>query len=131
MGTRMTDSAVRLGLVFSVSAMLGLACEGGDLATNSGAGEQAIVDQTSAATAASGPCDIYAAAGTPCVAAYSMVRTLSKAYTGPLYQVRRGAGLPNTGTGGTTQDIGAKGGFADAAAQDAFGGTSTCTVSKL
>ena len=36
-----------------------------------------------------GPCDIYAAAGTPCVAAHSTTRALYAAYTGPLYQVKR------------------------------------------
>ena len=42
-----------------------------------------------AAQAASLPCDIYAAAGTPCVAAHSTVRALFASYNGPLYQVRR------------------------------------------
>ncbi|MBN1608173.1 MAG: hypothetical protein JW940_16185 [Polyangiaceae bacterium] len=83
------------------------------------------------APAVIGPCDIYAEGSTPCVAAYSMVRVLSSAYSGPLYQVRKGGGSENTGSGGTTQDIGAVEGFADAAAQDAFCGTDTCTVSKL
>src|SRR6266545_2924545 len=36
-----------------------------------------------------GPCDIYAFAGTPCVAAHSTTRALYAAYDGPLYQVRR------------------------------------------
>ncbi len=35
------------------------------------------------------PCDIYGAAGTPCVAAHSTVRALFAAYNGPLYQVTR------------------------------------------
>jgi hypothetical protein len=81
-----------------------------------------------------GPCDIYAAGNTPCVAAYSPVRRLSSTYSGPLYQVRRGApnALQNTGTGGETLDIGAlPSGFADAAAQTVFCGTQTCTVSVL
>jgi non-reducing end alpha-L-arabinofuranosidase len=39
--------------------------------------------------ATQGPCDIYAAAGTPCVAAHSTTRALFAAYSGPLYQVRR------------------------------------------
>jgi non-reducing end alpha-L-arabinofuranosidase len=80
-----------------------------------------------------GPCDIYAAASpaTPCVAAYSTVRVLRSAYTGPLYQVRKGGPDPNTGSGGMTQDIGSVAGFADAAAQNTFCGTSICTVSIL
>ena len=36
-----------------------------------------------------GPCDIYAAAGTPCVAAHSSIRALYASYNGPLYQVMR------------------------------------------
>src|SRR6188474_267271 len=36
-----------------------------------------------------GPCDIYAAAGNPCVAAHSTTRALYAAYNGPLYQVLR------------------------------------------
>lgn len=35
------------------------------------------------------PCDIYAAGGTPCVAAHSTTRALYASYDGPLYQVRR------------------------------------------
>jgi hypothetical protein len=91
------------------------------------------VDQLSlTAKAASLPCDVYAAANTPCVAAYSMVRALSSNYTGPLYQVRSGSSASNTGTGGTTKDIGVKAdGYADSAAQDAFCGGTYCTVSKL
>ena len=75
------------------------------------------------------PCDIYAAANTPCVAAYSTVRLVSSKYRGPLYQVRKGG--RNTGTGGTTRDIAAVDGFADAAAQDAFCADEVCTVSRL
>ncbi|MBN1653522.1 MAG: hypothetical protein JXA30_07070 [Deltaproteobacteria bacterium] len=78
-----------------------------------------------------GPCDIYAASSpaTPCVAAYSTVRRLSSAYSGPLYQVRKGG--DKRGTGGRLQDIGMIDGFADGTAQDAFCGTDTCTVSIL
>ena len=36
-----------------------------------------------------GPCDIYVAAGDPCVAAHSTTRALYAAYNGPLYQVLR------------------------------------------
>jgi hypothetical protein len=36
-----------------------------------------------------GPCDIYAAAGQPCVAAHSTTRALYASYNGPLYQVLR------------------------------------------
>src|SRR5690348_6315495 len=42
-----------------------------------------------APAAASLPCDLYAAGGTPCVAAHSTTRALYASYNGPLYQVRR------------------------------------------
>jgi non-reducing end alpha-L-arabinofuranosidase len=72
------------------------------------------------------PCDIYAAGGTPCVAAHSMVRALYAAYDGPLYQVKRTAD-------GKTLDIKplAPGGFADAAAQDSFLAGKAGTVSII
>jgi non-reducing end alpha-L-arabinofuranosidase len=72
-----------------------------------------------------GPCDIYAADGGPCVAAHSTVRALYGSYSGPLYQVRKADCTP--------ADIGvlAPGGFADSAAQDAFCGSSACTISMI
>jgi len=78
-----------------------------------------------------GPCDIYGTT-TPCVAAYSMARALSSKYTGPLYQVRKDSSSTNIGTGGSTMDIGmTSDGYGDSAAQDAFCGATTCTVSVL
>tara|TARA_B110001452_G_scaffold194059_1_gene164029 strand:+ start:401 stop:1450 length:1050 start_codon:yes stop_codon:yes gene_type:complete len=72
-----------------------------------------------------GPCDIYKAGGTPCVAAHSLTRPLYAAFTGALYQVLRTSDSK-------TLDIGvAASGFADAAAQDAFCGTSACTVHAI
>src|SRR6187549_347591 len=61
-----------------------------------------------------GPCDIYAAAANPCVAAHSTTRALYAAYNGPLYQVLRQSD-------GKTLDIGVvqagadSGGYANAA----------------
>lgn len=61
-----------------------------------------------------GPCDIYENFGTECVAAHSTTRKLYSKYDGPLYQVVRESD-------GKTLDIGTiDGGYADAAAQDAF-----------
>ena len=61
-----------------------------------------------------GPCDIYEKFGTECVAAHSTTRKLYSKYDGPLYQVVRQSD-------GKTLDIGTiDGGYADAAAQDAF-----------
>jgi hypothetical protein len=84
-------------------------------------------------TAASGPCDILTAAGNTCVAAHSTVRVLRAAYTGPLYQVCKGASAPgpNSCPGGMTKDIGSVAGYADAATQDAFCAGGTCTISII
>lgn len=72
------------------------------------------------------PCDIYAAANTPCVAAHSTVRALYAAYDGPLYQVRRASDK-------TTKDVpvSGPGGFADTSVQDSFCNGTTCTISIL
>jgi non-reducing end alpha-L-arabinofuranosidase len=79
------------------------------------------------APAAAGlPCDIYAAAGTPCVAAHSTTRALVASYAGALYQVRRS-------NDNTTRDIGvlSAGGAADAAAQDTFCAGTTCVITAV
>jgi len=61
-----------------------------------------------------------------------MVRALTKTYTGPLYQVRKDSSTRNTGSGGSTTDIKMlPDGYADSAAQDAFCGSTVCTVSLL
>jgi hypothetical protein len=72
------------------------------------------------------PCDIYASAGTPCVAAHSTTRALYSAYNGPLYQVKRASDAK-------TADIGtlAAGGYANAAAQDTFCAGTTCTITEI
>jgi hypothetical protein len=88
----------------------------------------------SSGTRTQGPCDIYAASSpaTLCAAAYSTIRGLSMTYTGALYQVRSGSSSMNTGSGGTTKDIGMTAdGFADTATQDTFCSGSTCTFSIL
>jgi hypothetical protein len=81
-----------------------------------------------------GPCDIYAAAGAPCVAAHSTTRALYASYNGPLYQVLRQSD-------GKTLDIGVvqpvaspepdAGGYADAAAQDAFCANTYCWITTI
>src|SRR3954471_24023151 len=66
-----------------------------------------------------GPCDIYAAAGTPCVAAHSTTRALYASYDGRLYRVKRQSddAVKDIGVVAPGADAG---GYADAAAQDAF-----------
>ncbi|SDF02508.1 Lamin Tail Domain [Massilia sp. PDC64] len=73
-----------------------------------------------------GPCDIYAKAGAPCVAAHSTTRALYAAYNGPLYQVKRQSD-------GKTRDIGVvkDAGYANAAAQDAFCADTYCWITIL
>ena len=77
------------------------------------------------ASAAPGPCDIYAEDGGPCVAAHSTVRALYASYDGPLYQLRR--------ADDAKRDITPKvaGGFADSAAQDSFCAGTICTISVI
>ena len=81
-----------------------------------------------------GPCDIYGAAGDPCVAAHSTTRALYASYNGPLYQVLRQSD-------GKTLDIGVvqptaspvpdAGGYAHAAAQDAFCANTYCWITTV
>ena len=81
-----------------------------------------------------GPCDIYAAAGDPCAAAHSTTRALYASYNGPLYQVLRQSD-------GKTLDIGIvqpaaspnpdTGGYANAAAQDAFCANTYCWITTI
>ena len=78
------------------------------------------------AVVATGPCDIFNATGTPCVAAHSTVRALFGNYDGPLYQVVRLADK-------AAKDISVKapGGYADSASQDAFCGAAQCVIWRI
>jgi len=76
--------------------------------------------------ATSEPCDLYAAAGTPCVAAHSTVRALYGAYNGSLYQVQRVSDSATLNVG-----LLAAGGIANAAAQDTFCASTRCTITKI
>ena len=78
-----------------------------------------------------GPCDVYAAASDPCVAAHSSTRAMYASYNGPLYQVLRQSD-------GRTLDIGVvqpsgsdAGGYANAAAQDAFCANTYCWITTI
>ncbi|HZM83166.1 MAG TPA: alpha-L-arabinofuranosidase B [Candidatus Limnocylindrales bacterium] len=79
-----------------------------------------------APAAGPGPCDIYASAGTPCVAAHSTTRALFAAYNGNLYQVRRASD-------NTTRNIGvlAAGDYANAASQDSFCANTACVITII
>ncbi|GKT93789.1 alpha-L-arabinofuranosidase B domain protein [Colletotrichum tofieldiae] len=75
---------------------------------------------------AAGPCDIYSSGGTPCVAAHSTTRALYSAYSGALYQLKRGSD-------GATTNIAplSAGGVANAAAQDTFCAKTTCLITVI
>jgi hypothetical protein len=81
---------------------------------------------TAAAAAVQGPCDIYAAGGTPCETAHSTTRAMFAAYNGPLYQIQRSSD-------NTTLNIGvlSAGGVASTAAQVSFCANTTCTITKI
>ena len=82
-----------------------------------------------AATAAAGPCDIYDAAGTPCVAAHSTTRALYSTYDGPLYVVQKLSNNVNLSTAIWTLGAGGK---ANANTQDSFcSGPEVCTIVRI
>lgn len=78
-----------------------------------------------------GPCDIYAAGGSPCVAAHSSTRALYAAYDGPLYQVMRQSDAKTLDIGVVKPVGNDPGGYADAAAQDAFCANTYCWITIL
>lgn len=75
---------------------------------------------------AAGPCDLYSAGGTPCIAAHSTTRALYSAFSGALYQVKRAS----DGTTTTISPLSA-GGVANAAAQDTFCASTTCLITVI
>jgi hypothetical protein len=81
---------------------------------------------TTTVSSASLPCDNYASAGTPCVAAHSTTRALFASYNGSLYQVTRSSDS-------TTLDVGLlkAGGYADITSQDNFCSGTYCTITRI
>ena len=78
-----------------------------------------------------GPCDIYATMGNPCLAAHSSTRALYSSYNGPLYQVMRQSDGKTLDIGIVRTGEGNPGGYADAAAQDAFCANTLCWITTL
>jgi hypothetical protein len=113
------DASGAADAIRSLDGSSGNALDAGD------AGLRKDADSGGSTTGVTGPCDLYEAGGTPCVAAFSTVRALYGSYTGNLYQVTR--------ADNTTQNIGvlSAGGVANAAAQDTFCSGTTCTISIL
>jgi hypothetical protein len=104
------------------AAMIALTLVGATLVTTTAA--QAAPPSSS--PRAQAPCDIYAAGGTPCVAAHSTTRALYAAYDGPVYRVRRLSDNASRNIG-----VLGRGGYADAAAQDRFCADTTCLITTL
>ncbi len=79
-----------------------------------------------------GPCDLYAAAGDACVAAHSTTRALLANYHGPLYEVVRQSDGKSLKIGVVEPTAsGDGGGYADAAAQDAFCAQTVCWITRI
>lgn len=73
------------------------------------------------------PCDIYAKAGTPCVAAYSVARVMFDEYAGPLFTLHL-----NDSTGASVDVYPTAAGVANASTLEGFCGSSAvCVVSKV
>jgi len=78
-----------------------------------------------------GPCDIYTSGGFPCVTAHSTTRALYASYNGPLYQVMRQSDGKTLDIGVAAPQKGDRGGYADAAAQDAFCDGTICLITII
>ncbi len=78
-----------------------------------------------------GPGDIFAAGGCPLVAAHSTTRALYASYNGPLYQVLRQSDGKTLDIGVVQPSDGDAGGYADAAAQDAFCANTYCWITTI
>ncbi len=132
-GSNATGGAVATGGVPATGGAVGTSPTGGRASTGgaqaTGGSSARAVGGAAATGGASpggssgtGPCDIYAAANTPCGAAHSTVRALFTSYSGALYQVQRASDK-------TTKDIlVGSGGFADSSVQDSFCSGTTCTI---
>jgi hypothetical protein len=122
------DMKMRINLVLRLALPLALVSATLMMTAQPGAGPNVPP------TRLEGPCDIYAIAGDPCVAAHSTARALYASYNGPLYQVLRQSDRK-------TLDIGVvrpvaspfpdAGGYADAAAQDAFCANTYCWITTI
>ena len=110
----------------STSGTGGATATGGATGTAGMSGRGGTIGTGGASTGITGPCDIYQAANTPCVAAHSTVRALYGSYGGPLYQLRRASDK-------MTKDVpvASAGGFVDLSVQTSFCSGTTCTISII
>jgi len=90
-----------------------------------------VVSAVAAPPRPKGPCDVYAAAGDPCVAAHSTTRAMYAAYSGPLYQVLRQSDNKTLDIGVVPPSGADPGGYANASAQDAFCANTYCWITTV
>ncbi len=109
---------IMLALAFALPITLMTAC-------------RSYIQSSSRSGRPEGPCDIYAAAKTPCVAAHSTTRALFASYNGPLYQVLRQSDNKTLDIGVVQPSAADGGGYANAAAQDAFCANTYCWIAKV
>lgn len=84
------------------------------------------VSFTASTTNSPGVCDIFAAGGTPCVAAHALTRALFAAYDGPLYRVFNSQRNESIDIG-----VVSAGGIANVAPLNQFCASSLCIVSRI
>src|SRR5665213_2180081 len=107
-----------LGLAFTLPVALMTACRSGLFTNNT-------------LHRPEGPCDIYADGKSPCVAAHSTTRALYASYNGRLYQVMRQSDSKTLDIGVVQPSAVDAGGYANAAAQDAFCANTYCWITTL
>jgi non-reducing end alpha-L-arabinofuranosidase len=108
---------VALAIVLPVAAMM--------MASQAGAGRGV------APAKPEGPGDIYRAGDCPLAAAHSTTRALYASYNGPLYQVMRQSDGKTLNIGVVQPSPGDAGGYANAAAQDAFCANTYCWITVI
>src|SRR3954471_7880961 len=123
--THRISMKTRINLVLMLALALTLIGAALTIAQQTGAGRNAPPPRPK------GPCDIYAAAGDACVAAHSTTRALYAAYNGPLYQVLRQSDGKTLDIAVVQPSAAHPGGYANAAAQDAFCANTYCWISKI
>ena len=93
--------------------------------------QQNATTSKAASSRPKGPCDIYADANNPCVAAHSTTRAMYASYNGPLYQVMRQSDGKKLDIGIVQSSASGPGGYADASAQDKFCANTYCWITTI
>jgi len=112
---------MKMHLAVKLTLSLALAC----------AGLTMVPTAAAAPARPAGPCDVYAKAGDPCVGAHSTTRAMYAAYNGPLYQVMRQSDGKKLDIGVVQPSGNDAGGYANAAAQDAFCANTYCWITTI